>query len=122
MRRTAQRRTIVAAAAFHPRRGFPFTDPDARRWWSAVLGPGAVADLLRLATAARRGRSLPRPVHLELLARHGLVRDRGHRLEVVSGFPVIPREWLRRVHPEIRREHPAPFASGRRSETDRPAP
>jgi hypothetical protein len=112
VRRTARQRAVIAASAFHPGRGFPLTDPAARRWWSAVLGPGAVADLLRLATAARSDRSLPRPVHLELLARHGLVRHRGHRIEVISGFPAIPREWLSRLHPQIRREHAAsPAAS-----------
>lgn len=74
------------------------------RWWSALLGPGAVADLLRLATAAQRGRSLPRPVHLEHLARHGLVRPSGSHVEVVMAFPAIPPAWLRRLHPEIRRE------------------
>jgi hypothetical protein len=42
------------------------------RFWALALGPGTVADLLRLMTADRRGR-LGRPLHLAQLARAGLV-------------------------------------------------
>ena len=105
MRRTAQQRPFVTPVPMRPAKGHPLTDAAARRWWSALLGPGAVADLLRLATAAQRGRSLPRPVHLGELARSGLVRFTGPRIEVVISYPPMPATWIRSLHPEIRREH-----------------
>jgi len=88
---------------------FPLDHPYVRRYWVPVLGPGAIADLLRLATAAARGRPLPRPRHLADLGRAGLVRtDSGATgAEVVmvrTGIPPVHAGWRRRLPPRLRRE------------------
>jgi len=68
--------------------GFLPAHPYVRRYWTALIGPGAVADLLRLTVAAVRGNDLKRPVHLEALAREGLVTsDDG----IVLVRPTVPR-------------------------------
>jgi hypothetical protein len=103
LRRTAQKRPEV-----HPRTwntgadGADLTDASARRRWCALIGPGAVADLMRLATAAERGRSLLRPVNLDTLARHGLVTTDGHELLVRTTFPRLAGGDHRRLHPSLR--------------------
>lgn len=85
---------------------FPVTHPYVRRFWTAVLGPGAVADLLRLAAAARGGRSLRRPVHLPVLVAAGLVGAiDSSRPEVALTVPTVPSVLLRRLPPELVREH-----------------
>ncbi|HHC07652.1 MAG TPA: hypothetical protein ENK55_02915 [Actinobacteria bacterium] len=88
-----------------PRPGYRLDDPYVRRFWVAALGPGAVADLLRLAAAARRGRSLLRPVHLPLLLEHDLARRIGGRIGVRPTVPPLAEHHLRRLHPALRREH-----------------
>ncbi len=85
--------------------GYPPTHAYVRRYWTAVIGPGAVADLLRLAVAASRGRALPRPVHLGNLARHDLVRVRGGRLLVRATIPPLPASHVGRLPPSLREEH-----------------
>jgi hypothetical protein len=103
LRRTALLRRIVTPHVWDDTHaGHELTDPDARRRWCALIGPGAVADLLRLATAATRGRPLPRPVNLETLARHGLVASDGSRLLVRATYPPVPRSRTRRLHPALR--------------------
>jgi hypothetical protein len=103
----------VARRIVHPRLwpashdGYPLHHPYVRRYWTAVLGPGAVAELLRLATAAARGRSLPRPIHLDALARHRLVTTRGHELLVRATIPRLSPAQVRRLHPLLRMEHAA---------------
>ena len=104
LRRTAQQRPLVSPVSVTTT-GYPLDHPAARRWWSALLRPGAVADLLRLATAARRGHSLPRPVHLDQLVRARLVRFADGSIEVGTAFPELPVHWRNRLHPMVRREH-----------------
>ncbi len=84
--------------------GLPVTHPYVRRYWTAILGPGAIADLLRLATAASRRRSLPRPVHLSQLARAGFVRRRGGVVEVKTLVPEVPAAFYPALPPALRRE------------------
>ena len=90
--------------AEHVDAGFPVIHPYVRRYWTPILGPGAVADLLRLATAAVRGRSLPRPLHLGELGRIGLVHESGPRLLVRTHVPALPAALRRRLPPALRRE------------------
>ena len=85
-----------AFAGRHP------ADPYVRRYWTAVIGPGAVADLLRLTMAAVRGTSLLRPVHLELLAREGLVAEFDGVILVRPTVPEIPDPS--RLPPALRAE------------------
>jgi hypothetical protein len=107
------RRTAVARRLVHPKvwedagDGYPIDHPYVRRFWSALIGPGAVADLLRLATAASRDRSLPRPVHLDTLARYRLVGSDGDRLLVRTSIPRLLPTQVRRLHPMLRAEHAA---------------
>ena len=42
--------------------GYPHHHRYVRRYWTAVIGPGAVADLLRLAAAASASESRPVPM------------------------------------------------------------
>jgi hypothetical protein len=87
---TVQRRPLVAPLLWTRRLegpGYPPDHPYVRRYWTAVLGPGAVADLLRLMTAARRGCSLLEPLHLSTLARAGLVRFEPGRVWVRGDRP-----------------------------------
>lgn len=96
--------------------GYPLHHPYVRRFWTALLGPGAVAELLRLATAAARGRSLPRPLHLRTLARYRLVTTRGDLLLVRTAIPRLTPEQVRRLHPRLRVEHAATAGSGQEEE------
>lgn len=84
--------------------GYPVTHPYVRRYWTPILGPGAVADLLRLATAAARDRPLPRPLHLPTLARVGFVGLSDGRLLVRSHVPAVPMMLSRGLPPRLRRE------------------
>jgi hypothetical protein len=69
------------------------------------MGPGAVADLLRLATAAARDRSLPRPVNLATLMREGLAKREGDRIAVRTAVPILLPSQVHRLPPRLRREH-----------------
>jgi hypothetical protein len=75
------------------------------RFWTPAVGPGAVADLLRLMTAARRRRSLRQPLHLADLARVGLVRFADGRVWVHNTVPPLSPEQVRRLPPALRSEH-----------------
>jgi hypothetical protein len=106
------RPTVIVRPTITPRllpgtaNGFPVTHPYVRRFWIPILGPGAVADLCRLATAAQRGRPLRRPVHLVELAHRGLVAF-GARGEVSVAATVRPltRQEILRLPPRLRLEH-----------------
>lgn len=80
-------------------------DPLVRRYWSALVGPGAVADLLRLTVAARRGRRLRRPLHLPSLLREGLIRRDGNIIVVPERVPLLDESQQRRLHPSLRAEY-----------------
>ena len=84
---------------------YPLDHPYVRRFWTALIGPGAVADLLRLATAAQRGRSLLRPVHLPTLTRVGLVTHEAQRVMVRTTVPRLTPTDIRSLHPALREEH-----------------
>ena len=91
-----------------PTNGHPAHDPDdpaVRRYWSALVGPGAVADLLRLTAAARRGARLRRPLHLASLLREGLVQRDGEAILVPSRIPTLDDGQQRRLHPSLRAEY-----------------
>ena len=85
--------------------GYPHADDYVRRFWVPILGPGAVADLLRLATAAQRGRSLTRPIHLATLARHGLVIFDGDVVMVRTTIPPLEHRQVTMLPPALRRRH-----------------
>lgn len=87
--------------------GFPPDDPAVRRFWTALLGPGAVADLLRLTAAAHHDRLLRRPVHLELLVAEGLVAWSGSAVLVDPTIPRLSAGHVRRLRPALRAEYRA---------------
>lgn len=106
------RATVVPRPFISPRleqtNGHPAHDPDdpaVRRYWSALVGPGAVADLLRLTVAARRGRRLRRPLHLASLLREGLIRREGELILVPARIPTLDDGQQRRLHPSLRAEY-----------------
>ena len=105
---TVRRRPLIAPLLWTdrlPAAGYPPDHPYVRRYWTAVLGPGAVADLLRLITAARRGFPIRQPLHLAELARAGLVRFEPGRVWVRETVPPLSRRHLRRLPPALRGEH-----------------
>lgn len=96
---------IVPEVWTQPRAGgYPVEHPFVRKYWTPILGPGATADLLRLATAARRGRPLPRPVHITLLGRHDLVCQTGIIVRVRTTIPTVPTHLVRLLPQFLRRE------------------
>lgn len=84
--------------------GYPADHTYVRRYWTAAIGPGAVADLLRLIQAAKAQRSIRRPVNTPSLARSGLVVGQASGLWVRSTIPPLPLELLRRLPPALRHE------------------
>lgn len=85
--------------------GFPSHHPYVRKFWTAAIGPGAVADLMRLAVAAQRGRSLPLPTSTSLLSREGLISWSHGQLLTGVLIPPLPNRHVRLMTPSLRREH-----------------
>jgi hypothetical protein len=85
--------------------GFATDDPYVRRYWTAAIGQGAVADLMRLAVAAQRDRSLPLPESLRTLVREDLARWVSGRLFVRTTIPRLSPALERRLTPELKRSH-----------------
>ena len=85
--------------------GFAPHDPYVRRFWIAAVGPGAVADLLRLVRAGADRGSLPLPRWLPILLRAELVRVDGGELVVGSLVAPVPEAFARRFPPGLREEH-----------------
>lgn len=93
VRRRPMLRPVLAAG---PEDGVEVDDPYVRQKWVAVLGPSAVADLMRLVTAARRRRELAEPLHLATLLRWDLVRWECGDLRVLAPIPRVPDRDRRR--------------------------
>jgi hypothetical protein len=105
-RPTAGRRTEIRPIVWNGApAGFPSHHPYVRKFWTAAIGPGAVADLMRLAVAAQRGRSLPLPTSLSLLSREGLVSWSRGQLLTGTSVPPVPNRHIRNMTPALRREH-----------------
>jgi hypothetical protein len=85
--------------------GYPTDHGYVRRFWTAAIGPGAVADLIRLAVAAQRDRSLPRPVSLPQLVREGLCAVEDDTVWVRVTIPPLSRRHVDLLSPKLRREH-----------------
>lgn len=109
LRRTARPRAVIKPIPWnwtHETPGYSPTHPYVRLYWTATIGPGAVADLLRLATAAIRGRSLRRPTHLHVLVRVGLVHTHRGHVFVRTEIPPLNAVQQRLLPPDLRRRHP----------------
>ncbi|MGD2101739.1 MAG: hypothetical protein PVG83_05830 [Acidimicrobiia bacterium] len=85
--------------------GFEASDPYVRKFWVAALGPGAVAELLRLVRAAGKGEEVRLPRHLPQLLRAGLVVIVDGELAVTERIPEVPRELRWRFSPDISAQH-----------------
>jgi hypothetical protein len=109
----AVRPLIPVAIADRPGRFDP-SDPYVRRFWVAAIGPGAVAELLRLVRAAGKGEDVRLPRHLPALLRAGLVVARNGSLEVGKRLPAVPVELRWRFPPDLAAEHNQ-WLSGRRA-------
>ena len=113
-RPTTRKRPDVRARLLEYRRdGVPAEDPYVRRFWTAVVGPGAVAGLLRLVKAGRTGVSIPRPDHLPELMRYGLIAHHNGTIWLTESIPVVPGHLVRSMPPFLRREHAAWLESSR---------
>ncbi|MGI9529157.1 MAG: hypothetical protein ACR2NG_05550, partial [Acidimicrobiia bacterium] len=107
MRQTAMQRPVVKAELISEHLdGYAPTDQYVRTFWISVVGPGAVADLLRLAAAAHSGRPLKRPNNLGALIREGLAHptDDG-TIKVHQRVPELNAKQVRRLPPALRRQH-----------------
>ena len=85
--------------------GIEPSDPYVRKFWVAALGPGAVAELLRLISAAGKGEEVRLPRYLPHLLRAGLVTIREGTLAVGSLVPRVPREMRWRFPPDLAKDH-----------------
>lgn len=110
LRRTATERAIITPLPWPTTNPatptYPTTHRYVRRYWTATIGPGAVADLLRLATAAQRGRSLRRPTHLHVLVRANLAHVNHGHVFVRTQIPELSPIHIRLLPPDLRRQHP----------------
>ena len=96
---------ITAAFRPGPAVGHHPTEAAVRRYWTAVVGPGAVADLLRLIAAAGSGRRLREPIHLAVLAAEGLIHRTPGVVLVSALVPHLGAGQLARLRPSLRAEY-----------------
>ena len=107
VRPTAQVRPTVPVKLIPCDTGIAPSDPYVRRFWVAALGPGAVAELLRLVSAAGKGEEVRLPRHLPQLLRAGLVYVVDGTLAVHQRIPRVPVEMRWRFTPDVALEHSA---------------
>jgi hypothetical protein len=100
--------------------GYRPDDPYVRRYWVAAIGPGAVAELLRLIRAGATGRRLPLPRWLPILLRSDLVQVEEGTLVVSDRVPPVPPALQRRFPPGLREEHRRAHQSASRPGDIRP--
>lgn len=115
VRPTAQVRPIVPVELIRSSAGFRPDDPYVRRFWVAALGPGAIAELLRLVRAAEKGEGVRLPRYLPQLLKANLVTSSSGALAVSNRIPAVPRELQWRFPPSLAGEHTrwlGPSASG----------
>ena len=107
VRPTARIRPTVPVRLTPATTGLAASDPYVRRFWVAALGPGAVAELLRLVNAAGKGEDVRLPRHLPQLMKAGLVTVIDGTLAVVERIPMVPLEMRWRFPPDLAAEHAA---------------
>jgi hypothetical protein len=111
VRPTAQVRPTVPVKLIPCEHGIKPSDAYVRRFWVAALGPGAVAELLRLVSAAGKGEEVRLPRHLPQLLRAGLVSVVDGNLAVVGRLPEVPVEMRWRFPPDVAASHRAWLAA-----------
>ncbi|MDX1450536.1 MAG: hypothetical protein R3246_15925 [Acidimicrobiia bacterium] len=108
LRPTVYRRPVIRPHPWHDAvsiLGYEVDDPYVRRYWTAVIGPAAVADLLRLTVAAQRSAAVVRPIRLGMLVREGLVKVENSTVRVRTTVPPLSVAHVRRLPPALRSEH-----------------
>lgn len=100
-----ERPPVLPLIAETGRPGLAPEDPYVRRWWTCVLGPTSVADLLRLVRAAREGGTISRPLGLNGLVRAGLVRHQAGVVVIPIPIPPVSAPYDRRIPPWLRHAH-----------------
>ena len=102
-----QKRYRIAPRLWHLRSGGGFdpSHPYVRTYWTAILGPGAVEELLRVICAAKRQRTIPHPLYLPVLCREGLVHYAQRAVWVSDRIPPLGRHHVARLSPDLRRRH-----------------
>lgn len=83
---------------------FHVTDRYVRRYWTALLGPSAVADLLRMVAAAEKSVRIRRPHALSRLLTERLVIRTAHGYAVASRIGPLPDHRLQRLPRFLRAE------------------
>ena len=107
LRPTARIRPTVPVRLVDVTNGIDPSDRYVRKFWVAALGPSAVAELLRLVSAAGKGEEVRLPRYLPHLLRAGLVRIVDGTLAVDSLIPAVPPEMRWRFPPDLAAEHAA---------------
>lgn len=105
VRPTAQVRPTVPVVLQPRETGIDPSDSYVRKFWVAALGPGAVAELLRMVNAAGRGEEVRLPRYLPQLLRADLVSIIDGKLAVVSLIPPVPVEMRWRFPPDVAAQH-----------------
>lgn len=107
-----RRRTVAQRPLVRPRLsedangGFSPTDPYVRTYLIPLVGPGAVADLLRLTAAAYSGRPIRLPVNVSTLVREGLAtRTPDSGVLVPAKVQQLGTHQVSRLPPSLRRAH-----------------
>ena len=89
--------------------GFAPSHPYVRTYWTAAIGPGAVAELLRVIAAAHRKWSIPHPLFLPVLCREGLVHYASGTVWVRDMVPPLGVRQLSLLPPALRYRHNRDF-------------
>ena len=106
IRRTALERPFITPRLIDDNRpGHDLDDPAVRRFWTALVGPGAAADLLRLTRAAVTGQSIREPMHRWALLREQAIWWDGRNLWVHRRIPFLVDWQIRRLRPALRAEY-----------------
>ena len=105
VRPTARVRPTIPVEHIARPSGFEPSHPYVRKFWVAALGPSAVAELLRLISAAAKGEEVRLPRYLPQLLRAGLVELRNGALAVVERVPPVPKEMRWRFSPGVSADH-----------------
>ncbi len=103
---TVRRRPLyLVEMARSPQSGYSVTDLYVRRFWGAALGAEAVADLLRIVQAGKRGNSLRRPLHLPILLRAGLIHVEDRLIFAPDRIRALAPAEVERFPPSLRIAH-----------------
>lgn len=94
-----------------------------RRFWAAVVGNGAIRDLLDIFLAGLRRRAVPEPFYLSVLLAAGLAEVNGEHIRMPVRVPLLHSSLVARLNPGLRFDHRR-FEPGTRScrTTHRSAP